>query len=273
MTGAPLASVHGALVHAAMLASPASASRNLNHASAWAVFTVGAVLILAGAFGVVLLRNPVHCALMLVVTLFGVAVEFIDQSADFLAAVQIIVYAGAVVILFLFVIMFLGVDRKESIRAEPFKGQKPLAAILGVITVIEILVLARVQRWTTGAHSVAGPLHGPGQNIAKLGQSIYTRYLLPFEMTSALLVIAVVATVVLARRTERTASELTKAEHQAVEAERDPSPAATRSGASSGPEATSAGTSPEATPAGRPPEATPAGTSPEATSASREASS
>lgn len=210
-----LPAVHG------VLASAASSSRALNHASAWAVFAVGAVLVLAGAAGVVLLRNPVHCALMLVVTLFGVAVLFIDQQADFLAAVQIIVYAGAVVILFLFVIMFLGIDRKERIAAEPFKGQKPLAAILGVITLVELLVLSQVQNWTTGQHSLAGALTArgtgdgsrlQGQNVALLGQSIYTRYLLPFEMTSALLVIAVVATVVLARRNARTASEMTKAE-------------------------------------------------------------
>ena len=64
---------------------------NLAPAAGWAVFVTGAVLILAGAFGVILMRNPVHCALMLVVTLIGIAVEFIDQSADFLAAVQIIV--------------------------------------------------------------------------------------------------------------------------------------------------------------------------------------
>lgn len=208
-----------------------ASSVHLAHASAWAVFVIGAVLILAGAAGVVLMRNPVHCALMLVVTLFGVAVEFIDQQADFLAAVQIIVYAGAVVILFLFVIMFLGIDRKERFRAEPFRGQKPLAAILGVITLIELLVLSRVQHWTGGAHSLAGPLHLPGQagspsavqpggllggqNIAVLGQSIYTRYLLPFEMTSALLVIAVVATVVLARHASRTASEMTGGQQHA----------------------------------------------------------
>ncbi|MDQ6838613.1 MAG: NADH-quinone oxidoreductase subunit J [Actinomycetota bacterium] len=209
-----------------VLGNAASSGVHLAHASAWVVFVIGGVLILAGAFGVVLLRNPVHCALMLVTTLFGVAVEFIDQQADFLAAVQIIVYAGAVVILFLFVIMFLGVDRKERVAAEAFRGQKPLAAILGVITLIELLVLSRVQHWTGGTHSLSGPLveqntaaaraaaqaGGPlgGQNIAQLGQSIYTRYLLPFEMTSALLVIAVVATVVLARQSGRTASEMTK---------------------------------------------------------------
>jgi NADH-quinone oxidoreductase subunit J len=192
------------------------ASVHLAHASAWAVFATGAVLILSGAVGVILLRNPVHCALMLVVTLFGVAVEFIDESADFLAAVQIIVYAGAVVILFLFVIMFLGVDRREVTRREPFIGQKPLAIIMGLVTFAELLILSRVGDWTSGAHSLAGTVDGPGENIQKLGQSIYTRYLLPFEMTSALLVIAVVATVVLARQQLRTASELTADEQDAV---------------------------------------------------------
>ena len=197
-----------------LLAASTPASVHLAHASAWAVFAVGAVLILSGAAGVVLLRNPVHSALMLVITLFGVALEFIDQAADFLAAVQIIVYAGAVVILFLFVIMFLGVDRKERIMREPFRGQKPLAVILGLITLAEILVLSRVGNWSTGAHGLAGDLNGPGENIQKLGQSIYTRYLLPFEMTSALLVIAVVATVVLARQQHRAPSEMTKGEQE-----------------------------------------------------------
>ena len=66
----------------------------------------------------VLSRNPVHSALSLVLTLFGVAVEFVNQQADFLAAVQVIVYAGAIVILFLFVIMLLGVDRSESLAKD-----------------------------------------------------------------------------------------------------------------------------------------------------------
>ena len=70
-------------------------------------------------------RNPVHSALMLVMTLFGVAVLFIEQNAEFLAAVQVIVYAGAIVVLFLFVIMLLGVDRKEVIGAEPLRASGP----------------------------------------------------------------------------------------------------------------------------------------------------
>ena len=187
-----------------------SSGQALAHASAWAVFAIGAAMILTGALGVILLRNPVHCALMLVITLFGIALEFIDQSADFLAAVQIIVYAGAVVILFLFVIMFLGVDRKEAIGAEPKKFQRPLAIILGIVALVEILALSRIDHWSSGAPSQSGALTGPntGDNVQKLGQAIYTGYLLPFEMTAALLVIAVVAAVVLSRRHNATASEM-----------------------------------------------------------------
>lgn len=197
---------------ASLLAAPGS--EHLATAADWSVFGVGAALILAGAFGVILLRNPVHCALMLVVTLFGVALEFIDQAAYFLAAVQVIVYAGAIVILFLFVIMFLGVDRRERVGRDPIPGQKPVAVALGIVIFIEVLILARARHWASGLHSVAGNLYGPGPNVGKLGQSIYTRYLLPFEMTSALLVIAVVAAVVLARRRERAASEMTQSEQE-----------------------------------------------------------
>ena len=178
-------------------------------------------MILTGAAGVVLLRNPVHCALMLVITLFGIALEFIDQAADFLAAVQIIVYAGAIVILFLFVIMFLGVDRRETLGSEPTRFQRPLAITLGLVALVEILVLSRVEHWTSGyagspasPGGFAGPITGPGENVAKLGQSIYTRYLLPFEMTAALLVIAVVAAAVLSRRQHRSAGEMSRDEQE-----------------------------------------------------------
>ena len=89
------------------------------------VFVVCAAIVLTGAFGVILLRNPVHAALSLVMTLFGVAVLFVAQEAHFLAAVQVIVYAGAIVVLFLFVIMLLGVDREEAVEVEELKGQRP----------------------------------------------------------------------------------------------------------------------------------------------------
>src|SRR3984893_6754118 len=100
------------------------------HYPDWVVFLVAGAALMAGAFGVVLSRNPVHSALSLVLPLFGVAVEFVNQQADFLAAVQVIVYAGAIVILFLFVIMLLGVDRNESLAKDPLKGQRPTAILL-----------------------------------------------------------------------------------------------------------------------------------------------
>jgi NADH-quinone oxidoreductase subunit J len=185
------------------------------HYPDWFVFVVAAAAILIGGVGVVLSRNPVHSALFLVLTLFGVAVEFVNQQADFLAAVQVIVYAGAIVILFLFVIMLLGVDRQESIAKDPLKGQRPTAIILGVVVLVELVTIARFSNWATGNHSTAGKLSGPGENVVKLGQSVFTRYLFPFEITSALLVIAVVGAVVLARRPTRVAGELSREEQEA----------------------------------------------------------
>ncbi|HEX9969400.1 MAG TPA: NADH-quinone oxidoreductase subunit J [Acidimicrobiales bacterium] len=166
------------------------------------VFVVSATIVLAGAIGVVISANPVHAALSLVMTLFGVAVLFVAQQAHFLAAVQVIVYAGAIVVLFLFVIMLLGVDREENVDEERLRFQRPFALGLGLLVLAEILFLTPTQ-WATGAKSVAGASTAEGQNIELLARSIFTRYLLAFEITSLLLVIAVVGAVVLARRSPR----------------------------------------------------------------------
>jgi NADH-quinone oxidoreductase subunit J len=164
-------------------------------------FAISAAIIVVGAVGVVTSRNPVHAALSLVMTLFGVAVLFVEQRADFLAAVQVIVYAGAIVVLFLFVIMFLGVDRRENIEAEPLRGQRPLALVLVAITLLGGLLLAFASHLTIGAHGVAcGAGVCRGSNVAQLGRSVFTTYLYAFEATAALLVAAVVGAVVLARR-------------------------------------------------------------------------
>jgi len=165
------------------------------------VFFVAGATILLGAGFVVISRNPIHAALSLVATLFGVAVLFVEQQAHFLAAVQVIVYAGAIVVLFLFVIMLLGVDRDEDIARDPLIGQRPLALVAGGIVLFEVLVLAGAQ-WASGARSVTGPLSGETSNVEKLARAIFTRYLLPFEATSVLLVIAVIGAVVLARRSD-----------------------------------------------------------------------
>ena len=123
---------------------------------------------LAGGLGVVLSSNPVHSALMLILTLFSVAVLFVAQEAHFLAAVQVIVYAGAIVVLFLFVIMLLGVDRFEDIRKERLKGQRPLAAVAGLAVLAAVLVLARTE-WVSGAKSVAGSAGDPADNVGDPG--------------------------------------------------------------------------------------------------------
>jgi len=170
------------------------------------VFAISAIIVIGGAFGVVLASNPVHSALSLVATLFGIAVLFVAQNADFLAAVQVIVYAGAIVVLFLFVIMLLGVDRTEDLETEPLVGQRPAAiiggvALLGVILVATILTHRDFDSVATGARSTVGKLSDPAEEgVVKLGRALFTDYLFAFEITSVLLVIAVVGAVVLARR-------------------------------------------------------------------------
>lgn len=167
------------------------------------VFFVVAALVLTSALGVVLARNPVHSALLLVVTLGGVAVFFLQQSADLLAAVQVIVYAGAIVVLFLFVIMLLGVDRAESLD-DPLPFQRPAAVALGLIVLAELIFLAGHQ-WATGAsapphYALKGGELGLGNNVERVARVLFTDFLWPFEVTAGLLVIAVVGAVVLARR-------------------------------------------------------------------------
>src|SRR4051812_48399230 len=130
------------------------------------VFVIAAAIVLAGAIGVVISANPVHSALCLVATLFGVAVLFVAQDAHFLAAVQVIVYAGAIVVLFLFVIMLLGVDQSEDLETEPLGGQRPLAAAAGLgmlgVAIITLLLTHRdYDDVALGARSTVGQLSGP----------------------------------------------------------------------------------------------------------------
>ena len=168
------------------------------------VFVTATLLILVGAIGVISVKNPVHAALCLIMTLIGVAVAFIAQSADFLAAVQIIVYAGAIVVLFLFVIMFLGVDRREHIHFEPLVGQRAFAAVGVAITIGGLITLMARSHWVSGASSVTTKLTKVGSgNVKELGTAVFTTYLFAFEATAALLIIAVVGAVLLARREQR----------------------------------------------------------------------
>jgi NADH-quinone oxidoreductase subunit J len=165
------------------------------------VFLAAATIVLTGALGVIFAKNPVHSALMLVMTLFGIAVLFVAQEAHFLAAVQVIVYAGAIVVLFLFVIMLLGVDKVESWETGPLSGQRYATGAIVVIALAMVALLAsRAVDVSEGASSVVAPLDGRDNNVVTLGKALFTDYVFAFELTGALLVIAVIGAVVLARR-------------------------------------------------------------------------
>ncbi len=168
-------------------------------------FLASAVVILVGALGVVLAKHPVHAALFLIQTLFGVAVAFLVVEAHFLAAIQVIVYAGAIVILFLFVIMLLGVDNAEDLSVEPIIGQRPLAvvsgaAILGLLlAIINAGGISGVPSATRGLDAVdeTGELL---PNVNQLAETVFTTQVFAFEVTGILLTVAVVGAVVMARR-------------------------------------------------------------------------
>lgn len=166
------------------------------------VFFVAGSIVVVGALGVVLRANPVHAALSLIMTLFGVAVLFVAQDAHFLAAVQVIVYAGAIVVLFLFVLMLLGVDRAENLKTEPLAGQRPWAAVvgIGVLGLLLVALFAGGGNRITGVRAVGGALDGPAPDINKLAEAIFGDYVFAFEVTSVLLMVAVLGTVLFARR-------------------------------------------------------------------------
>lgn len=167
------------------------------------VFVCAAIMVIVGALGVVMRGNPVHAALSLVLTLFGIAVLFVAQQAEFLAAVQVIVYAGAIVVLFLFVVMLLGVDRAEDLRIDPLTGQRGLAAVVG-LGLLGVLVAAIVRGTSAviprGDGINRATVESADANIVQLARSVFGDYVVAFEVTSVLLVVAVVGTVLLSRR-------------------------------------------------------------------------
>lgn len=175
------------------------------------VFVAASIMVLAGAVGVVTRSNPVHAALSMVLTLFGIAVHFVALEAHFLAAVQVIVYAGAIVVLFLFVIMLLGVDKAEDVRTEPLKVQRPLALIVagGITAVLVAAIVNGRQTVGSGRVGIDTPsVDDADANTRQIARVIFSDYVVAFEVASVLLVIAVVGTVLLARKRRGEKSEV-----------------------------------------------------------------
>lgn len=167
------------------------------------VFVACAAVVLGGAVGVVASRNPVHSALSLVATLFGIAVLFVQLEAHLLAAVQVIVYAGAIVILFLFVIMLLGVDQAEDLDEEPIGGQRALALASGVgllgAALLALLAMAP-DGIVTGRQGAISAISDEVPNVEAVGALLFTDYIAAFQITAILLTVAVVAAVMMVRR-------------------------------------------------------------------------
>lgn len=177
------------------------------------IFYLSATTMIVGAVGVVTARNPVHSAMFLVMSLMSIAVDYVLLGADLAAAVQVIVYASAVVILFLFVIMLLGVDQRDSFDDEKLDNQRLIATTVSVLLAATLLLVGGT-KWAQGARSVTGPLEKDGlSNIEVVAETLFTKYVWVFELTSVLLVAAVIGAVVLARRATTSVDLLDLDEH------------------------------------------------------------
>ena len=163
-----------------------------------ALFIIFAVLCVAGALNLLLQRHPINSALSLVVVMMSLAVIYWTLGAEFLAAAQVIVYSGAIMVLFTFVIMLLNAG--EEVRT---KGSKAayFAGIPGVIAVAALLSYTFLhERAILGYASLGGRLNNGVSNMAEISKVLFTDLLLPFEVTSILILVAILGAVVLARK-------------------------------------------------------------------------
>jgi NADH-quinone oxidoreductase subunit J len=169
------------------------------------LFWILAVLAVCAALGMILVRQAVHCALMLAVVMLCLAVMYAMQGAPFLAFVQVIVYTGAVLMLFLFVVMLIGVTSADSLK-ETIRGQRLWAGLAGIGFVV--LLVIGIGHAAIGSAAPTTSAQSTG-NLTGIAQLIFTTYVFPFEVTSALLITAALGAMILAHR-ERTSPKLTQ---------------------------------------------------------------
>ena len=198
---------HTLALASGVLANGGTGGTNLDPLFSEGMFWILAVLSVASALAMIFVRQAVHCALMLAVVMLSLAVMYAMQGAPFLAFVQVIVYTGAVLMLFLFVVMLIGVNSAESLT-ETIRGQR-LWAALGGISLVALLIVG-IGHAAIGS---AAPTTSAGgsDNLTGLAQLIFTTYVYPFEITSALLITAALGAMVLAHR-ERSGPKLTQRE-------------------------------------------------------------
>jgi NADH-quinone oxidoreductase subunit J len=183
----------------------ANSGTNLDPIYAKVLFWILAVLAVSAALAMILVRQAVHCALMLAVVMLSLAVMYAMQGAPFLAFVQVIVYTGAVLMLFLFVVMLIGVTSAESLK-ETIRGQRLWASLAGIG--LTVLLVVGIGHAAIGTAAPTTSAQG-ADNLTGLAQLIFTTYVFPFEVTSALLITAALGAMVLAHR-ERTSPKPTQ---------------------------------------------------------------
>jgi NADH-quinone oxidoreductase subunit J len=159
------------------------------------LFWVFSLLGLAGGIGLVLNRNPVHAALSLILNFFSIAGLYLSLQAEFLAVIQILVYAGAIMVLFLFVIMLLNLNKEVS--DGPFTFSRIAAWVLGLALLTEMFVVLRNALGEGGGTFTPG---FEGSTAEAIGAAMMTRYLFPFEMISVVLIAALVGAIVVAKK-------------------------------------------------------------------------
>jgi NADH-quinone oxidoreductase subunit J len=188
-----------------ILADGGSGGTNLDPLYDEAFFWILAVLSVSAALAMVLVRQAVHCALMLAVVMLCLAVMYAMQGAPFLAFVQVIVYTGAVLMLFLFVVMLIGINTFEALK-ETIRGQRLWAALAGAG--LAILLIVGIGHASIGTAAPVTTAEN-NDNLTGLAKLIFTTYVFPFEVTSALLITAALGAMVLAHR-ERTTPKLSQ---------------------------------------------------------------
>ena len=163
------------------------------------IFWVFAPIAVASAIGMLTMKNAVHAALFLIVNFFCIAVFYLLLDAPFLFAVQIVVYAGAIMVLFLFVIMLLGVDQGVDLK-ERLVGQRSLAILLGLAFIAEIFLALRAGIGFATKAPEGFEVLNEGGNTQAVAKVLFRDYFFPFEVTSILLLVAAIAAMVLAAR-------------------------------------------------------------------------
>ena len=167
-----------------------------------ALFYIFAAILVFAGVRVVTARNPVHAVLWLVLAFFTAAAHWLMLQAEFLAIVLVLVYVGAVMVLFLFVVMMLDVNF-DSMRRQ-FRSYIPVGATVGALVLIEMaltLVGGRVEIGTAGSGAAA--VAAAGGNTKALGMLVYTEYVYPFEIAAVILLVAIIAAIALTHRKRR----------------------------------------------------------------------